>query len=180
MPPRSPGVPDGYTSHGLLYNAASEMLILELRRAGAAYLLPSRLFVRHRDSEAYEQIGTPAEGMCFESAVTCKTKSVVVFNSMKWEKPPGGGNWAGVYSFDLKSKELRLRISPENLSLEEPHLRLWIPELISLSEDADTLHVNVGVEKPVPSGAVVHYFLARVNLSDGNLSLLAPLKDIRF
>ncbi len=85
-----------------------------------------------------------------------------------------------MFSFDLKSKELRLRISPENLSVEEPHLRLWMPELISLSEDADTLHVNVGVEKPVPSGAVVHYFRARVNLSDGKLSLLAPLKDIRF
>jgi hypothetical protein len=180
MPPRSPGVPAGYTPRRLLYNAASEMLILELRRAGVAHLLPSRLFVRHRDSEVYDQIGNPAEGVCFESAVTCQTKPVVVFNSMKWEKPPGGGNWAGVYSFDLKSKVLRLRISPENLSLEEPHLRLWIPELISLSEDADTLHVNVGVKKPFLSAAVVHYFLARVNLSDGKLSLLAPLKDIRF
>lgn len=159
MPPMSPGVSAGYRSHRLLYNAASEMLILELCRAGAAHLLPSRLFVRHRDSEAYEQIGNPAEGVCFESAVTCQTKPVVVFNSMKWEKPPGGGDWAGVYSLDPKSKELRLRISPENLSLEEPHLRLSILELISLSENADTLHVNVGVEKGVPSGAVVHYFL---------------------
>jgi hypothetical protein len=81
MPPRSPGVPAGYTSDRLLYNAASEMLILELRRAGAAHLLPSRLFVRHRDLEAYEQIGNPAEVVCFESAVTCQTKPVVVFNS---------------------------------------------------------------------------------------------------
>jgi hypothetical protein len=141
MPPRTPGVPAGYTSHRLLYNLASDKLILELCRNGARYLFPTRLFMRHREAEGYEQIGNPPDGVCYESPVTCKSQPIVVFNVMPWEKrgEHWGGNWNGIYSFNLQSKELRLRISSENLSLEEPHQRIWMTELISLSEDAENL-----------------------------------------
>ena len=179
VPPRSPGVPVGYTSHRLLYNPASEKLILELRRGGAVHLFPSRVFMRHKDSDAYEQIGRPPEDVCYESPVTCQSQPIVVFNSVRWGKQ-GGGNWDGAYSFNLNSKELTLRLSSETLTLEEPHQRIWITELVSLSEDAETLCVNAGVEKAVSNGAVVHYFLSSVNLSDGKLRLLAPLRDVRF
>lgn len=57
---------------------------------------------------------------------------------------------------------------------------MWITELVLLSEDAENLYVNVGVEKEVPNGGVVHYSFARVGLNDAKLELLAPLKDIRF
>ncbi len=82
-----------------------------------------------------------------------------MFNSLKRTKT--GGDWEGVYSFNLNTRELAVCVSPEKLRLSEAHGRLWIPELVSLSEDARTLHVNIGVEKIVSGGGIVHYYLAK-------------------
>ncbi len=178
--PRSAGLPAGYTSHRLLYNIAAETLILELRRPGSEHLLPTRLFMRHKDAEAYEQIGSPAEDVSYESPVTCDGRPLVVFNSIKWDKVRNGGDWDGVYSFNLKTKELVLCISPEKLQFSEPHGRLSIVELVSLSEDARTVYANIGIEKAVSGGGVVHYHLAKVDLADQEVRLLSRLMDTRF
>lgn len=175
--PKSPGLPAGYTSHRLLYNKTAETLILELR-AKSMFLLPTRLFVRHKDKEAYEQVGSPLEEVSYESPVTCESLPLVMFNCLKREKT--GGNWEAVYSFNLNSKELEVCVSPEKLRFSEAHGRLWILELVSLSEDARTLYVNVGVEKIVSGGGIVHYYLAKVDLPAQELTLLSRLQDIRF
>jgi len=178
--PRSAGLPAGHSSHKLLYNIAAETLILELRRPGSVHLLPTRLFMRHKDAEAYEQIGSPAEDVSYESPVTCDGRPLVVFNSIKWDKVRNGGDWDGVYSFNLKTKELVLCISPEKLQFSEPHGRLSIVELVSLSEDARTVYANIGIEKAVSGGGVVHYHLAKVDLADQEVRLLSRLMDTRF
>lgn len=115
--------------------------------------------------------------------MTCQSQPILAFNSVRWtktERGHWGGNWEGVYSFNLSSKELLLRLSEKNLALDEPHIRAWITELISLSEDAESVYVNLAVEKAVQDGGVVHHFLARVGLNDGKVELLAALKDIRY
>jgi hypothetical protein len=175
--PKSPGLLAGYTSHRLLYNWRAETLILELR-ASSRIVLPTRLFVRRKGAEAYEQVGSPAEDVSYESPVTCGSHPVVVFNSLKRGKV--GADWDGTYSYHLDSKELKLCISPQTLRLSEAHGRLWIAELISLSEDALTLLVNIGVERVVSGGGVMHYYLAKVELRDQQVSLLARLLDTRF
>ena len=178
-PPKSPGLPAGYTSHKLLYNSAAEMLILELR-ASSRFLLPTRLFIRHIDVEAYEQIGDPSEDVSYETPVTGDGHPLLVFNSMKLDKARTGGNWGGAYSFNLKSKELARCISLEGLRRSEPHGRLWITELVSLSEDARTVYVNIGVAKIVSGGGVIEHYFARVELADQEVKLLSRLMDIRF
>ena len=175
--PKSPGLPSGYTSHRLLYNHASETLILELR-ASSAFILPTRLFTRHKDKEAYEQIGSPAVDVSYESPVTCESRPVVVFNSLKRGKT--GGDWEGVYQFNLNTREFVVCLSREKLRLSEAHERLWILELVSLSEDARTLFVNIGVEKVVSGSGIVHYYLAKVDLPDQQVTLLSQLLDTRF
>ena len=134
--------------------------------------------MRRKDTEAYEQIGSPAEDVSYESPVTCESHPVVVFNSLKRGKV--GADWDGIYSYHLDSKELKLCISPQTLRLSEAHGRLWIAELISLSEDAQTLCVNIGVEKIVSGGGIMHYYLAKVELRDQQVSLLSRLLDTRF
>jgi len=178
--PKSLGLPAGYGFHKLLYNSAAETVILEMRHAAALQRLPTRLFVRHKDAEAYEQIGNPAEDVCYESPVTCEKYPLVVFNSFKSDKVRRGGDWDGVYSFNLNTKELILRISSEQLRFSEPHGRLSITELVSLSEDARTVYVNIGIEKVVSGGGVVHYHLAKVDLADQEVRLLSRLMDTRF
>jgi hypothetical protein len=175
--PKSPGLLAGYTSHKLLYNWPAETLILELS-ASSRFVLPTRLFVRHKDAAAYEQIGSPADDVSYESPVTCGSHPVVVFNSLKRGKV--GADWDGIYSYRLDSKELKLCISPQTLRLSEAHGRLWIAELVSLSEDALTLLVNIGVETVVSGGGIMYYYLAKVDLRDQQVSLLSRLLDIRF
>jgi hypothetical protein len=53
-------------------------------------------------------------------------------------------------------------------------------KLVSLSEDARTLYINIGVEKIVSGGGIVHYYLAKVDLPDQEVTLLSRLLDIRF
>ena len=171
--PKSSGLTAGYTSHKLLYNNAAETLVLGLR-ASSRFLRPSRIFVRHKDKEAYEQIGNPAEEVSYESPVTCESLPLVMFNSSK------GADWEGVYSYNLSNNELKLCISPQNLRFSETHGRLWIPELVSLSQDAQTVCVNIAVEKIVSGGGIIHNYLAKVNLRDLQVSLLSRLVDARF
>lgn len=179
-PPRSPGIPSGYTSHKLLFNYAAQILIVELRRTGAVHLLPTRLFFRHKSAEAYEQIGTPSEEISYESPVTCSSLPIVIFNSLRWDKSSHGGDWDGVYCFNLDTKELEMCVSKKGLKFSEPHGRIWVAELVSLSEDASTLFANVGMEKEVSGGGVVNYFLAAIRLKDQQIELLSPLRDIRY
>jgi hypothetical protein len=174
---KSPGLPAGYTSHRLLYNWAAETLILELR-ASSRFLLATRLFVRRKDTEAYEQIGSPTEDVSYESPVTCGSHPVVVFNSLKRSKV--GADWDGIYLYHLNNRELKLCVSPQTLRLLEAHGRLWVAELVSLSEDAQTVCVNIGVEKTVSGGVIMHYYLAKVDLRDQEVSLLSRLLDTAF
>jgi len=174
--PRPPGLPLLYTSHKLLYNSAAETLILELL-ANPPFLEATRLFTRHKDKKAYEQIGSPAESVSFESPVTCQSLPLVVFNSFKRGKQ--SGDWEGVYSFNLHTKELEVCISRQKLQLSEGHGQFWIVELVSLSEDARTLYVNLGVEK-IASDEVFPYHLAKVDLADQTATLLSPLLYTRF
>jgi len=113
--------------------------------------------------------------------VTWEKRPIVIFNSIKWDREGGGGNADGVYAFNLQTKELAVCVAKDTLTILEPHVRSWISTLISLSDDGQTLYVNVAIEKAVPGGrGVVHYHLASLNLADNNLKILSQLKDIRF
>ena len=176
--PKSPGIPTGYRWKNLLYNPASESVVIEMTRTDTGHLPMSRLFTRHIGGEFYEQIGNPPDDVSYESPITCESQPIVIFNSVKWAG--GGGHPDGVYSFDLRTKELSVCIPKDSLIIPEPHLRSWILTLVSLSEDGETLYLKIGIEKSVSEGGVVHYYLASLTLGDKRLKLLSVLKDIRF
>jgi len=177
--PQSPGVPAGYAWPRLLYNPASETLILELHGAGKE-LLPTRLFMRHKDAEAYLQIDSPDEDLSYESPVTCDKQPLVVFNSIRWDKSRTGGDWAGIYAFNLHTRELALCVSKESLIFEDPHTRAWVSALVFLADDGRKLFVNVGIERSSGSGGAVNYHLASLDLTTKRVELIAPLKDVFF
>lgn len=186
LSPKSPGLPTGYRSQRVLYNNATETIILELHPSRvflgqeqlASWRPQSRLFVRQKDKESYEQVGAPPEEVSYESPVTCESLPLVVFNSVRRSKT--GGDWEGIYSYNLNSKEIELRISPEHLRLSEAHGRLCIRELVSLSEDANTVRVNMAIETIASGAGAIHNYLANVDLRDQRVSLLSRLLDTRF
>lgn len=177
--PRSPGIPAGHAPRKLIYNPASETLIIEM--IGASDERPAtRLFMRHKDKEAYKQIGDPPEDVSYESPVTCEKIPIVLFNSTQ-RGEMGRGDWAGLYAFNPNTKELSMCIAKDALVVPGPHLRAWILELVLLSDDARTLHVNVGIDKQLPGGSsVAEYHLASLDLVEKKLELLSPLKDVLF
>lgn len=180
-PPKSPGIPVGSSWQQLLYNPASETIVVEMKSV-ADRPIPTlgRLFMRSRHADAYEQIGAPPDDVSYQTPVTCESEPIVVFNSIKWNKVNGGGTSDGVYVFNLRTKDLSICVARDTLAISEPHVRSWIHSLISLSDDGQTLRANVAIEKAVPKGAVVHYYLASLGLGDKKLELLCHLKDVRF
>jgi ClpA/ClpB-like protein len=181
-PPRSPGIPAGYTWQRLLYNPASKTIVLEMKCPLDRPLPPlGRLFMRRHNADGYEQIGDPAPDISYQTPVTCEKQPIVIFNSIKWDREGGGGNADGVYAFNLHTKELTICVAKDTLTILEPHTRSWISTLISLSDDGQTLYVNVAIEKAISGGrSVVHYHLASLNLADKGLKILSQLNDIRF
>jgi hypothetical protein len=163
------------TSHKLFYNPASETLILERRNSVGPHSLPTRLFVRHKGAADYEQVGDPGPRMSYESPVTCEKRPIVLFNSKEWDQA-GRPDWAGVYAFNLKTKELSVCIPKGSLAFQEPHVRSWILELVFLSDDGQKLYANVAIEREIPGGCDVHYYLAALDLAGKKLELLSPLK----
>jgi hypothetical protein len=177
--PKTAGIPAGFVWRKLVYNPASEMLIVEMRGSQGPHRLATRLFMRHRNSEAYEQIGQPAEDVSYGSPVTCEKLPIVVFNSFLWDKS-GNANWAGLHIFDLKTMELTDCLEEGKLAIPEPHLRTWVIELISLSDDGRKIYLNIAIEKGTSTGAIVESHLASLDLDEKKIELLSILKDAHF
>jgi hypothetical protein len=155
-----PACPPGYTWQQLIYNPASGTIIVEMQCPADRPLPPlGRLFVRHKDADAYRQIGNPAADVSYETPITCEKHPIVIFNSIKWNKVSGGGNPDGVYAFNLRTQELAVCVAKDKLAIPEPHLRSWISTLVSLSDDGQTLYAKVGIEKAATGGAVVKTLL---------------------
>jgi hypothetical protein len=81
--------------------------------------------------------------------------------------------------FNLLTKELKVCVPKDTLNIPEPHLRSWVSTLVSLSDDARTLYLKVGIQT-VSVGGIVDYHLASLDLVNQKLQLLSRLKDIRF
>lgn len=172
------GIPAGYRLKNLLYNPASETIIVEMARAERAHLPVYRLFMRQKDAEAYQQIGDPADDISYKSPVTCEKQPIMIFNSMK--SANGGGNPDGIYVFNLCTKELSLCVANDAAMIPVPHERSWILSLVSLSDDAQTLYLKIGIEKPTSEGGRIEYYVASLRLADKKIELLSQLKNIRF
>jgi hypothetical protein len=179
---RAAGIPEGYSGPTLLYNASSETHIIEVRKAGETFR-PARLLMRSKGAEAYEPIGTPTEDVSYESPATCENLPVVVFNAMNYGK--AGGDWLGVYRFDLAKRELSLCLSRDSLVAPVPYTAGWIAKILSLSDDGDYAYVKTGLKRPPEREGesvkvYLDYYVARLNLKTGELELVSRLENIFF
>jgi hypothetical protein len=173
----APGIPPGYGSPILLYNPASETVIVQLHSVGSEFL-PTRLFIRHKDDASYKPIGPPDDDVSFESAVTCDDQPLVAFNSMKWDKSGRAGNWSALYTFNIKTQEMRACASINKLVLPEHYLSGWISKVIHLSGNGQSVYVSAGLKRP--DQAQVEHVLARLELANAILHPLSQLKDTFF
>jgi len=174
---QSAGIPAGYDWPKLIFNAASETLVVELRAIRSDYS-PSRLFARHKDAISYEPIGTPAEDISYESAVTCEARPLVVFNSTRSSRHHSGRDWVSLCVFNLQTHELSPLVWSGRLTLPEPYNDLQISKLIRLSDSGDSLCLTVGLRWL--NQMRVDSYLAQLDLAEMNLQLVSRLSDTLF
>lgn len=179
------GIPDGYTISQLLYNPASESVVIEVHGMKGA-VLPERLLIRRMREHRYELVGNPEEDVSFRSPAACEKHPILVFNSMRWRKyPPAryrGADWDGLYLFDFHTRDLTLLASPKDLNIPAPYdERGWIAGVLSLSDDARYAYVKVGLGKREDERTVKYdYHVARFDLKGKDLQLISHLKNIWF
>jgi len=182
---REAGIPQGYTVSQLLYNPAAETLILELK-ALESDVYPKRLFVRHRTSERYEEVGSPGEDISYESPATCEKLPIVMFNSNKHYRPSkgnsGSADWDGTYILNLTTKELTLCLSKENFVVPSPYdERGWVKEVRAISDDGLHAYVIVGLGRRKNAKEVYYdYHFAKLDLGTKQLELITHLKNTFF
>jgi hypothetical protein len=180
---RAAGIPEGYSAPTLLYNAASETVILEVRAASEKVRPLTRLLMRAKGSDVYEPIGDPEEDISYQSPVTCEKLPILVFNALR--RTETRAHWAGVYIFDLAKRELNLCVSKENFAPPAPYTGGWIVQILGLSDDATHAFVRTGLERPpeqhgTETRVTLDYYVARLNLSNREIELVAPLNNIFF
>ncbi len=185
---RDAGIPDGYTISQLLFNPASQVVVIEVRGM-KDNTLPERLLARHVSAGRYEPIGNPEEDVSFESPITCEKHPLVVFNSKRWRRGSDGSrrgkDWEGLYVLNLQTKELSLCVSGETLIMPVPYdERGWITEVLGLSDDGCQAYVRAGLGRRQDEGETKNvyydYHVARLDLKSRRLDLISHLKNTWF
>lgn len=176
-------IPEGFGPYRLLYNPPSETVIAELRSIGERSF-PSQLCIRKRNSPKYEPIKAYEQMVSSESAVTSLGRPLLFYISHKWTKTEEGfgGDWEGLYSFDLQ-KRTHLKIADKNsLRLPSPYVEGWVSSLVDVCADASELYLTVGMMPPdkLTGFRMANYQLARMDLPIGNIHLLSHLKGTFF
>lgn len=148
------GIPEGYGPHRLVYNPPSETVIVELRSVGEEFL-PNRIYIRHKDFAKYELIQVPEPMVSHESVLTSLGRPFLFFNTIRLSKCEMGygGDWGGIYSFDIQKRTLLQLASKDSLLLPPPYSEGWVSGLVSASEDASRLYLTVGMMMPENSSS---------------------------
>jgi len=177
------GIPEGYEPHRLLYNAQSETIIIELRSISEEFS-PNKIYIRTKNSSKYESLNSIRPLDSCESAVTSSGKPVLFYLSYRIKKLENGwgGDWLGLYSFNILNHSETEIVSKGSLLLPSPYNRGWVSTIVSASEDASTLVLTVGMTEESNSQRFCKgdHHLASLNLETNQLSLISKLKGTFF
>jgi hypothetical protein len=180
------GLPAGYGSPSMLFNAATEMVILHVRsRAG---ILPtSRLFLRRKDSSCYEPIVIRDGSFSCDSPVTTDSKPVLAFNTLRCEKTQTARKgedvayyWRAIEIFDLNTLTSVRSITRSDLILPPSYVDCCVARLVGLSREASILHLVAGLTQNSDTARQTSYFVASLNLRSSKLEIITPLKGITY
>lgn len=176
------GIPEGYAYPRLLYNAASEMMIIQVE--GTDELRPKRLYMKHKDAPKYEQVGSPEDMTSYEDPVVSISHPLLAFNVQTWQKLEQGvgGDWKELQVLDLEIRTCVHSVKKGELILPPGFSDGWISDLIALSDDGARAYIKVALRRTGKSGPVsrVYYFVALLDLTSKQVETLAELRGVFF
>jgi hypothetical protein len=160
-----------------------ETVIAELQSSGEQFF-PNQIYIRKKESPKYEPIGGIDQMVSSESAVSSLGRPLLFYLSNKVTKRDNGfgGDWEGLYSFDLQNKT-RLKIADkESIRFSSPYVGGFVKGLVDVSADATELYLTVGMMPPDTGERfrMVNHQLARMDLATGQMDLISHLKGLFF
>jgi hypothetical protein len=173
------GIPEGFGPYRLLYNPHSETVIVELRSIGEQFF-PNRAYIRRKDSIRYEPLKDVEQMVSSESIVTSLGHPLLFYLSNRFRKTEKGfgGEWEGIYSFDLQERTHLKIVDKSSLRLPAPYVQGWVTSLIAVSADAREVYLTLGMMRP--EGGLVNHQLARLDLRSHDISSISQLKGVFF
>ncbi len=173
------GIPEGYASPKLFYNAPSGTLIVEVH-AKNRELVPVRLFMRHQEAEVYQPVGNPPDDVSYKCPVTSTRTPRFFFNADRVVRSERGwsGYWDAIYSCDLPTQQLTRLASVRNIALPKPFTDCWVCDLLALSDDEGRLYLRLGMCEAGQRN--IGYYLASLALDSLAIEPLSKLPGVFF
>lgn len=162
----------------LLYNRASDTLVLVVRKKLDTGLQLDRLYLRAVMDASYhpvpiqDSLETHQEPVCAESA------PFLIYNAIRFGATQGSpsvfpGNWVGVRRLNLITGHNEVVLSSENLQPPPGYASGWVSGVISAWADGNGAVCTVGLKRP--NGERVSYSVYDVSFEHGLQRQLAAL-----
>jgi hypothetical protein len=141
---------------GSVFNHATRIIVGEYERDEENRSVGS-LYLRDPVTRRAERLPAPDDRTSYRSPVVARSSPFVFFNVMSINDR-GGGNWVHVARADLRTRDIEVVFTPDDLFARAAvdrawRISPWVRKLLSVSDDGLTLTCNIGVPEPRPDGS---------------------------
>jgi hypothetical protein len=170
------GLPTGHAFPRLAYHEPTSTLIAHTRPRKA--VLPGdRLSFRRIGETHYQPIGEFPEGISISSFVLDPYRPALYFMTFAWRELDGGGwggDWEGLYRFDLEQHRCDRLCQRGDLHSAEGDGATWLSDLLSVANDGRGLLCQAALGE---SQSKFAYWVARLDLADLRLTGITKLRS---
>ncbi len=172
------GIPAGYGFKQLLYCSIADTLIVQTQPVQG--WRPERLYARKQQEERYAPIGLPGDLISQDDPVVCAGHPLLAYNTMSHSfradaegKELHGANWEAIRVVDLSTRQETHVVDRETLHLADPETEVWISQVLSFAQNAESLHVVAAFSRD--KGLTTNYYVAELHLPTGLVRPIAQL-----
>ena len=169
------GIEEEDSFEEIFFSSSANRIIVQVSRNGDPLRLES-LFVRSPTERNYERLTPRSENLSYSDPVLPASAPFVFINVWKKTKMKGdmvGGDWIGLSSINLETRELKQIADEKRLAEALQCERAWVSRILNASIDGNTIYCSIAMDTANKIG----YWLCTLSLSDGSISKVSELTD---
>lgn len=132
----------------------------------------ARLFIRRVSESHYSLIGDFPPAISTFSFAFSPTVPLLYFLSWREHDATEGGDWDALYRFTLDTRQCQLLARAGELLPPDPYPSASLLQLLSVSDDGQTLFCKTGLRRP---DGPIDYCLSQLSLTDKKLTTITKL-----
>jgi hypothetical protein len=164
---------------GLVLQRFCSSLLVTVDAQLDAGLRGDRIYYRRYDEQTYHSVPVIANTETQADVKSCTTASVIVFASSVYERARQGKGWVAqgsdLWKFDLLTGQRDRMIQSTSIVTDPPHERAFIRGLLSISSDASSATVTLGLQRSTESGRTIEHGIYDVGFATGRIAKVATL-----